>query len=69
MGYCDHCEGQRFDRAQVLRALRAMRRDSRRSTRREPVDDALARAIEAVRSLDIPHLEVEGEREPGEWLH
>jgi hypothetical protein len=33
------------------------------------VDDALARAIEAVRSLDIPHLEVEGEREPGEWLH
>jgi hypothetical protein len=69
MGYCDHCERQRFDRAQVLRALRAMRRDSRRSTRREPVDDALARAIEAVRSLDIPHLEVEGEREPGEWLH
>ena len=69
MGYCDHCEGQRFDRAQVLRALRAIRRESRRSKRRESVDDAFARAIEAVRSLDIPHLEVEDEREPGEWLH
>ena len=69
MGYCEHCEGQRFDRAQVLRALRAMRRECRRSKRRESVDDALARAIEAVRSLDIPHLEVEDEREPGEWVH
>jgi hypothetical protein len=67
MGYCDHCEGQRFDRARGLRALRAMRREYRRSKRRESVDDALAHAIEAVRSLDIPHLEVEGE--PGEWLH
>ena len=69
MGYCDHCEGQRFDRARVLRALRALRRECRRSTRRESVDDALARAIEAVRALDIPHLEVEDERKPGEWLH
>ena len=69
MGYCDHCEGQRFDRARVLRALRAMRRECRRSKRRESVDDALARAIKAVRSLDIPHLEVEDERKPGEWLH
>jgi hypothetical protein len=69
MGYCDHCEGQRFDRAQVLRALRAMRRECRRSKGRGSVDDALARAIEAVRSLDLPHLEVEDEREPGEWLH
>jgi hypothetical protein len=69
MGYCDHCEGQRFDRAQVLRALRAMRREGRRSKRRESVDDAFARAIEAVRSLDIPHLEVEDERGHGEWLH
>jgi hypothetical protein len=33
------------------------------------VDDELARAIEAVRSLELPHLEIEGEREPGEWLH
>ena len=69
MGYCEHCEGQRFDRAQVLRALRAMRRECRRSKARGSVDDALKSAIEAVRSLDLPHLEVEGEREPGEWLH
>lgn len=69
MPICDHCEGQRFDRAQVLRALRAMRRECRRSRPRESVDVALARAIEAVRLLDIPHLEVEDEVEPGEWLH
>jgi hypothetical protein len=69
MGYCDHCEGQRFNRAQVLRALRAMRRECRRSKGRGSVENALARAIEAIRSLELPHLEIEGEREPGEWLH
>lgn len=69
MAFCDHCEGQRFDRAQVLRVLRAMRRQIRGSKRRGSVDDALERAIQAVRSLDIPHLEVEDERDPGEWLH
>ena len=69
MAFCDHCEGQRFDRAQVLRLLRAMRRERRRSKRRASVDDALAAAIQAVRSLDIPHLEVEDEGAPGEWLH
>ncbi len=69
MSFCDHCEGQRFDRAQVLRALRAMRRERRRSRRRGSADDVLAAAIQAVRSLDIPHLEVEDERTPGEWLH
>ena len=26
MSFCDHCEGQRFDRAQVLRLLRATRK-------------------------------------------
>jgi hypothetical protein len=26
MSYCDHCSGQRFDRAQVLRTLRGLRR-------------------------------------------
>ena len=29
MSFCDHCEGQRFDRAQVLRLLRATRNDLR----------------------------------------
>ena len=50
MGFCEHCEGQRFDRAQVLRALRATRKHSR-------ADEALTAAIEAVRALEIPHLE------------
>lgn len=69
MAFCDHCEGQRFDRARVLRTLRAMRRECRGSKRRGPMDEALARAIEAVRSLDIPHLDVEDDGEPTEWLH
>jgi carbon monoxide dehydrogenase subunit G len=59
MEFCDHCQGQRFDRAQVLRALRAARQQLRRSKRRASADYALDLAIQAVRSLDIPHLELE----------
>lgn len=66
MGFCDHCQGQRFDRAQVLRTLRATRRKFRRS---KGADKALAAAIQAVRSLEIPHLEVEGEQQGGDWVH
>ena len=54
MGFCEHCEGQRFDRAQVLRALRATRKTLRKHSR---ADEALTAAIEAVRALEIPHLE------------
>lgn len=54
MGFCEHCEGQRFDRAQVLRALRATRKTLRKHSR---ADEALRVAIEAVRALEIPHLE------------
>ena len=54
MSFCEHCEGQRFDRAQVLRVLRATRKSLRKHSR---ADDALRVAIEAVRSLEIPHLE------------
>jgi hypothetical protein len=54
MSLCEHCEGQRFDRAQVLRVLRATRKDVRRHSR---ADEALRMAINAVRALDIPHLE------------
>ena len=54
MGFCEHCEGQRFDRAQVLRALRAARKTLRKHSR---ADEALRVAIEAVRALEIPHLE------------
>jgi hypothetical protein len=66
MGFCDHCEGQRFDRAQVLRALRATRKELRES---KGADRALAAAIKAVRSLEIPHLEMEGEEQGGDWVH
>jgi hypothetical protein len=31
MSFCEHCQGQRFDRAQVLRALRDARRRLRQS--------------------------------------
>jgi hypothetical protein len=55
MSFCDHCEGQRFDRAQVLRALRAARKTVRSD---RGADEALRAAIRAVRALDIPHLEL-----------
>jgi hypothetical protein len=56
MSFCDHCEGQRFDRARVLRALRQLRKDLRRKGRRKD-DEAIDLALKAVKDLDIPHLE------------
>jgi len=56
MSFCDHCEGQRFDRAQVLRILRATRKKLKQN-RSCRADDALVLAINAVRELEIPHLE------------
>ena len=57
MDYCEHCEGQRFDRARVLRALRQVRQQLRTASRRKG-EEAIDRAIHAVRELDIPHLEL-----------
>ena len=57
MDYCEHCEGQRFDRARVLRALREVRRQLGAAERRDG-DKAIALALRAVRELDIPHLEL-----------
>ena len=57
MSFCDHCEGQRFDRAQVLRVLRATRKKLRKPDAACSADQSLAMAIEAVRALEIPHLE------------
>jgi hypothetical protein len=54
MSFCEHCEGQRFDRAQVLKVLRATRKSLRRHRQ---ADEALVKAIAAVRALEIPHLE------------
>jgi hypothetical protein len=67
MGFCEHCAGQRFDRAQVLRALREARRNLPR--RGSQADTALAAAIQAVRSLEIPHIEYFDETTGDEVLH
>ena len=57
MSYCDHCEGQRFDRARILRVLRRMRKELRAPDNRCEADEALRVALQNVRALDIPHLE------------
>ena len=57
MSYCEHCEGQRFDRARVLRALRQVRQQLSPVDRRR-CDGAFDLAIKAIKTLDIPHLEL-----------
>jgi hypothetical protein len=61
MSFCEHCDGQRFDRARVLRALRQVRREFREARRGDKCDAALAAAVAAIRDLDIPHLEWESD--------
>jgi hypothetical protein len=63
MGFCEHCEGQRFDRARVLRALRATRQTVRKNSR---ADEALRAAIKTIRAMEIPHLDTlhEASEEP-----
>jgi hypothetical protein len=67
MSFCEHCEGQRFDRAQVLRLLRTTHRKLRHESR--AAEEALRQAIRAVRSLEIPHLEREDEISEDEVIH
>jgi imidazolonepropionase-like amidohydrolase len=69
MSFCDHCEGQRFDRARVLRALRATRKRLRNPDTACSADQGLALAIEAVRALDIPHLEPADDLVDGDVVH
>jgi hypothetical protein len=69
MSFCDHCEGQRFDRAQVLRALRATRKRLRKANTASSADQTMALAIEAVRMLEIPHLEPADGLLDGEVVH
>ena len=57
MSFCEHCEGQRFDRARILRVLRESRKRLQRSDTICSADQALASVIDAVRMLDIPHLD------------
>jgi hypothetical protein len=56
MAFCEHCEGQRFDRARVLRTLRKVRNELRGADRAQAA--AIERALTAIRRLDIPHVEV-----------
>ena len=69
MSFCDHCAGQRFDRAQVIRVLRATRKRLRKSKTRCSADRTLAIALEAVRALDIPHFEFVHNVQDGEVVH
>ena len=69
MSFCDHCEGQRFDRARILRILRATRKRLQRSDSECSADQSLAMAIEAVRTLEIPHLEYADDVVEGEVVH
>ena len=55
MSFCDHCEGQRFDRARVLRTLRQLHKELRETDR--CAGEAVNAALHAIRSMDIPHLD------------
>ena len=57
MSFCEHCAGQRFDRAQVLRALRAARKRLQADTVMCSGIEAIDLAIQEVHALEIPHLE------------
>ena len=69
MSFCDHCEGQRFDRAQVLRILRATRNSLRKPDTTCSADQALRLVIQAVRALEIPHLEPVDDLGEGHVVH
>ena len=57
MDFCEHCEGQRFDRSRILRALRQTKKDIRDQGSDLDFEKALTIAIKVGRAIDIPHLE------------
>ena len=65
MSFCEHCEGQRFDRARVLRTLRQLHKELRATDR--CAGEAVNAALHAIRTMDIPHLEIMDE--PDEVVH
>jgi hypothetical protein len=69
MSFCEHCEGQRFDRARVLRILRESRKRLQRSDTPCSADQALVSVLDAVRTLDIPHLDRLDDVVDGEVVH
>jgi hypothetical protein len=62
--FCEHCQGQRFDRARVLRALRQLRSDLKQGRGDEHGAEAIALALRSVMALDVPHLEPEEDDDP-----
>lgn len=58
MSFCEHCQGQRFDRSRVLRQLRELQKEMRTAGRPQ-CEGVILAAINAIRDLDIPHLEPE----------
>ena len=69
MSFCEHCQGQRFDRAQILRTLRETQRQLRRSSGSKEAAQALAVAIDAIRRLEIPHLDPDEDDVTGQSVH
>jgi hypothetical protein len=69
MSFCEHCEGQRFDRARILRVLRATRKRLQQTNPDCTAEQSLAAAIEAVRTLEIPHLEYADELAESDVVH
>lgn len=69
MSFCEHCQGQRFDRAQVLRVLRETQRTLRRSAGSKVAAQAIAVAIDTIRRLEIPHLEPEEDDVASQSVH
>jgi hypothetical protein len=64
MSFCEHCQGQRFDRAQVLRTIRQTLEELRHTSAGSAADQALTLALQAIRTLEIPHLEPEDDGDP-----
>ena len=69
LSFCEHCAGQRFDRAQVLRVLRDALRDQRAKGDSCAGVEALVLAINNIRALEIPHLEMLDDSIEGEVIH
>jgi hypothetical protein len=69
MSVCEHCEGQRFDRARILRAPRESRKRLQRSDTICRANHALGSVIDAVRTPDIPHLDRVDDVVDGEVVH
>ena len=59
MSFCEHCQGQRFDRARSSARCVSCAGICESAHGGAKVDAALERALIAVKRMDIPHLETE----------